>query len=370
MIRGLNIMIIIKPVKVNWPRILELNKKSVVVFRVDASVQIGAGHVMRCLTLAEELRNNCGEISFISRELPGNLIEYIEKRGFSVYRIAPAPGKDQWRSDAEKTRNALIDNNSKPDWLIADDYGLDKRWESALRPWVKRIFCIDDLADREHDCDLLLDQNYYHNIESRYQHLVPENCRQLLGPKYALLRREFKAARQTLRERDGSVNRILVFYGGSDPTNETAKALAALKFLNRPDITVDVVVGAANPNKERINEICFTMTNTCFHCQVENMAELMAWADLSLGAGGTATWERCCLGLPSLVTIVAENQRETVKALAEDGVVWNMGWHEDVGAEKLADAVKVILDSPDFLMKMTQRGLALFEGSMDDSCNG
>lgn len=348
--------------EMDWPNILKLNGGGIIAFRVDSSAAIGAGHVMRCLTLAGELRGSCKEIVFIHRELPGNMIDYIESRGFLVYRIPLAPGEAQWRMDAEKTRDILIGNNFMPEWLIVDDYELDKRWESALRPWVKRIMVIDDLADREHDCDLLLDQNYYRNPESRYQHLVPENCRQLLGPKYALLRREFKIARRTLRARDGSVKRILVSYGGSDPTNETMKALEAVELLNRPDLAVDVVVGAANPNGKRIEAICAQMRNVNFYCQVENMAELMAKADLALGAGGVSNWERCCLGLPALITIVAENQRETVEALAEDGIVWNLGWHEEVGVDILVKSVKDLLNNPDRIMEMARRGLVLFEG--------
>jgi UDP-2,4-diacetamido-2,4,6-trideoxy-beta-L-altropyranose hydrolase len=348
--------------ELDWPKILELNQNGIIVFRVDSSAVIGAGHVMRCLTLADELRGSCEEIIFIHRELPGSMIDYINGRGFLVYRIPPTPGEAQWRRDADKTQDILIRNNLKPDWLIVDDYGLDKRWESALRPLVKGIMVIDDLAGREHDCDILLDQNYYRNFETRYQGLVPADCRQLLGPKYALLRLEFKTARQSLRVRDNSIKRILVFYGGSDPTNETAKALEAVKLLNRPDITVDVAVGSANPHRVMIEEICSGMDNANFYCQVENMAELMAQADLALGAGGTATWERCYLGLPALVTIIAKNQRETVEALAEDGVVWNLGWHEEVSVALLVKSVKDLLNNPDRIMESARRGLVLFEG--------
>lgn len=351
----------IEPFETNWPRILDLNKDNAVVFRVDSSTVIGTGHVMRCLTLAEELRGRCKEIVFICRELPGNMMEQIATGGFRVFSLQSGAEIDQWQADAEGTCNILLQRQLKPDWLVVDNYRLDKQWEFILRPLVKRIMVIDDLADRGHDCDLLLDQNYY-QMESRYQQLVPKNCRQLLGPKYALLRREFKAAQQALRERDGSVKRLLVFYGGSDSTNETAKALEAINMLNRPDIVVDVVVGVANPKKKRIKEICSKMVNTRFYCQVENIAELMAEADLSLGAGGTATWERCYLGLPALVTIVAENQRETVEALAEDGVVWNLGWYGEVATGKMVEVVKVLLDSPEHLTEMTKRGFALMKG--------
>jgi UDP-2,4-diacetamido-2,4,6-trideoxy-beta-L-altropyranose hydrolase len=176
------------------------------------------------------------------------------------------------------------------------------------------------------------------------------------------LRREFKRVRRTSRVGNGLVKRILVFYGGSDPTNETAKALAAIKILNLPDLIVDVVVGAANPNGKRIEASCAQMVNVNFYYQAGNMAELMAKADLALGAGGTAVWERCYLGLPALVTIIADNQRETVETLAEDGIVWNLGWHEEVSVNILVKSVKDLLNNPDRIREMARRGLALFEG--------
>lgn len=346
----------------DWVRILNVIKDSIILFRVDSSAAIGSGHVMRCVTLAEELRDSCKEILFICRELPGNLIKYIETRGFRVQRLSLGLETDNWQVDAEQTREILLHNKLKPDWLIVDNYGLDKQWESALRLLVRRIMVIDDRANRQHDCDLLLDQNYYQDMYSRYQGLVPKGARQLLGPKYALLRREFRVARQQLSHRNGSVRRILVFYGGSDPTKETAKALQSIKLLNHHGITVDVVVGAANPNRELIKAICSGMVNTNFYCQVDKMAELMSRADLALGAGGIATWERCYLGLPALVTIVAENQRETVEALAEGGVIQNLGWHEEVTIANLVDSLKALLNNPVQVREMTLRGLALFEG--------
>lgn len=352
----------IKATELKWSRILDLKQNNTILFRADASERIGSGHVMRCLTLAKELRGNCSEIIFICRELPGNMIVHIETQGFPVYKLPLRMENGPWQADAEEIKEILLSNKLQPDWLVVDNYGLDKQWESALRPLVKGIMVIDDLADRVHDCDLLLDQNYYRNSRLRYRGLVSADCRQLLGPKYALFRQEFKTARRSLRVRDGSVKGILIFYGGSDPTNETTKALEAIKLLNRPDLSLDVVVGAANPYRESIKEICFDMVNTKFYCQVNNMAELMVRADLALGAGGTANWERCYLGLPALITIVAENQRETVGALAEDGIVWNMGWHEEVSADKLVESLKALLNKPDRIREMALRGLALFEG--------
>ncbi len=370
-----------------------------VFIRADASTQIGTGHVMRCLTLAGDLRQFGMEVSFISRELPGDLCDYVESKGFSVHRlIAEVDSKvdywewlgENWLADAKKTREIILNQageqsdigsvNTKdaisnqaslldeglinkssqiaaqvffasaPNGeggsninLVVDNYAIDHKWESFLRPYVNKILIIDDLANRTHDCDLLLDQNYYHDLEHRYDGLLPQTCRKLLGPEYALLRPEFHQAKKTLRKRDGKIRRILVFFGGSDPTNETKKALEAIKQLNRPEIAVDVVVGTANPYQEEIKQICSEMPNTTYHCQVENMAELMAAADLAIGAGGATTWERLYLELPTIAIAVAENQVETLEALGKEGVVWYIGKSVGVNQEDLYRKIRVLI---------------------------
>jgi UDP-2,4-diacetamido-2,4,6-trideoxy-beta-L-altropyranose hydrolase len=266
-----------------------------------------------------------------------------------------------WKVDVKNTL-AVLDRMPKLSWLLVDHYALDTRWEQQMRPFTGKIMVIDDLADRPHDCDLLLDQNQYTGLERRYDGLVPDHCERLLGPRYALLRPEFAAARKTLRHRDGQVRRIFIFFGGSDLTNETSKALEAIRLLNRSDIAVDVVVGASNPKGDQIREICQRMPNTDFHIQVENMAELMAAADLAIGAGGTTTWERCCLGLPSIVLVLADNQREVAEAMSAAGAMKNVGWHADVTSTGLAEALRMALASPDCLNAMSERSLAIMGG--------
>lgn len=218
-----------------------------VAFRADASVGIGSGHVMRCLTLAGELKEAGAQIIFICRECEGNLCDLIEKQGIPVARIS---GELQsWEADAFQSLEALK-KYGKADWLVVDHYSLDHRWEAGIRNAAEKIMVIDDLADRIHDNDLLLDQNLYEDLENRYNGLAPPHCIKLLGPRYALLRPEFRKARASLRKRDGIIRRILVSFGGSDPSNETAKALEAIGLLGKPEIAVDVVVGSSNPHRE------------------------------------------------------------------------------------------------------------------------
>jgi len=326
---------------------------------------------MRCLTLADALSERGAEIHFICRELSGNLIGIIENNGYSVARLQHPEGEYEsspeevahacwlgvtWQEDATDTIAAL--GEKQPDWLIADNYALDCRWEDMLRPHVGKIMVIDDLADRPHNCDLLLDQNLFKHMDSRYKGLIPGTCTNLLGPRYALLRPEFLMARRTLRERDCIVHRILVFFGGSDPTNETAKALEAVRMLDRPDIAVDVVVGKGNPHKEAIESFCLKLPAVSYHCQVNNMAELMSAADLAIGAGGATTWERCALGVPSLVTAVAANQQELAKAGARHGLFFYLGTTNSVSPDNLLDALKVFLSSPENLQSYSSNDLA------------
>ena len=345
-----------------------------VVFRVDASLTIGSGHVMRCLTLADALHKQGVGSVFICRELPGHMCDFIEGKGYQVYRLSYCAQEinnskneqtlwlgETWQTDAEQTGQVLqkINATTKIHWLIVDHYSLDLQWEEKMKPYTKKIMVIDDLANRHHDCDLLLDQNLYMDMQTRYSGLLPTDCQSLLGPQYALLRQEFHEARKKVKVRKGVIKRILVFFGGSDFTNETFKALKAIRLLNRVDIGVDVIVGNINPHKEKIKNLCSEMPNTTFHCQINNMAELMVKADLAIGAGGTATWERSFLGLPAITLIVAENQRKTTEAVAKVGAIINLGWHTEVNAVDISDKLLYILQSNEILQDMSRQAIAL-----------
>lgn len=337
------------------PKNAELPAPMKIVMRADASVSIGTGHVMRCLTLAEALRERGAEVLFVCREEPGHCCDIILGRGFQVARLA-ATGPFSDERDAEQTVLAM---DGRADWLIVDHYGIGAEWERRLRPQAGRIMAIDDLANRRHDCDLLLDQNLFDDMSARYRGLAPADCRLFLGPRYALLRDEFIAARRTLRERDGAVRRILLFFGGSDPTNETEKALLALGRLRSAEVALDVVVGSSNPLGDRIHDLCAALPGVTFHRQVANMAQLMARADLALGAGGATTWERCFLGLPSLVVVVAENQAEPARAAESAGVAWLLGESAAVSAASIESAVGRALREPGRLAEMSRGCLAL-----------
>lgn len=330
-----------------------------VAIRVDSSTAIGSGHLMRCLTLAERLRKKDGaEVYFISRDLEGNLNEKIKAEGFSLHVLPRHPldenlsGYAAWLTvpqnvDAAETKTVLREIG-KVDRLVVDNYALDIEWEQEMRSFAEEIFVIDDLANRKHDCDVLLDQNFYLDVDRRYVGLVPEKCSLLLGSRHALLRDEFYEARKHLRKRDGSLRNILVFYGGSDLTNETMKALRALlAFQTQQKVTVDVIVGASNPHRQEIKEYCDASDTKAwirYHFQVDNMAEYMARADLMLGAGGSTTWERYFLELPTIVTAVAENQERSAEDCAAAGYITYLGRAEEVTEAHILSALRAITE--------------------------
>lgn len=332
-----------------------------VVVRADSSVGIGTGHIMRCLALADSLRARGAEVVFVCRNLLGDSCQQVESKGYRVHRL-PLGEKASWQADAEATTNALREAVGVVDWVVVDHYRLDELWERRLRLQARNIMVIDDLADRGHDCDLLLDQNYYDDAVERYSGLLPETCRTFLGPRYALLREEFHAARRALRARDGTVKRLLLFFGGTDPTNETAKALESLVLMGDRDFAVDVIVGNGNPARTSIQETCLHMDGVEYHCQVENMAQFIAGADLALVAGGSSTWERCCLGLPAITVVTAANQIETAIALERAGVIWNLGWHEIVTPAMMAEAIWRGCREPAVLLEMGMGAVEIMGG--------
>ncbi|MCA9182378.1 MAG: UDP-2,4-diacetamido-2,4,6-trideoxy-beta-L-altropyranose hydrolase, partial [Planctomycetales bacterium] len=252
------------------------------------------------------------------------------------------------------------------DWLVVDHYGIDARWEQMLRPFVGSILVIDDLADRQHECDMLLDQNYYLDANSRYDGLVPPHCRQLIGPGYVILRPEFKHLIDTrLRDRS-SVRRLLVNFGGVDPDNVTGLAVEAVLELQRPMLAVNVVIGASNPNRTALEQQLERLPSGVLHVQTTKMAALIATADLALGACGASTWERCYLGLPSLVVVVADNQRQAAADLHCNGIIENLGNARDLTVSVVSTALRELIDAPTRRAAMSRRSIEILSATGGD----
>jgi len=326
----------------------------------DASASAGAGHIMRCLALAEALRIAGARVDFFGCVHIDDVASAITERGFELTRLSLPV-----ESGASELRTHL-DRRSEPmDWLVVDSYGADAGEEASLRPSVERIAVIDDLANRPHDCDLLLDQNLAEDSKRRYDSLVPASAVQLLGPRFALLRSEFWDSSALLRPRDGAIRRVLVTFGGTDPTHETLKTLEALERLRTP-IAVDVILGCTDGEYHaRVTEAVKRLPDARLYGYVANMAELMASVDLVVGAGGSTTWERCALALPSVTTVVAPNQMEATAMVAQRGATVNLGWFEDVDAQTIASAVERLLDSPDEVKAISEAAAAVVGGRSD-----
>ena len=321
----------------------------IVLIRADANLDIGTGHVMRCAALGMRLMARGALVYFVCVGLPERLAGWLRERGFGL-TVLPAADIVDWRADLAATCEAarLIGH---VDLLIVDHYGLEQRWESGMRSHVQRILVIDDLADRDHDCDLLLDENLNKDAQNRYKQHVPNGTTQFLGPCYALLRAEFDQ-HGLERTRDGSIKRLLVFFGGTDPGNQTIKVIDALRALGSRAPESTIVLGPAHPYRDAVHKSVVDLSNVHVLDATDQMSTLIAQADLAIGACGQAAWERCVLGLPSLVVVMAENQREVTKALHHMGAVEYLGDADEVNAEKWETALRRAMDDPNRMQTM------------------
>lgn len=293
-------------------------------FRVDASEVIGSGHVMRCITLAKELKKS-HEVEFICALHSGNLIQPLKEDGFVVHHINPSEMKENnmnasllydWEKDCKQTLDIVKTHCC--DILIVDHYFLDYKWEEKINHYVSKLVVIDDLKNREHSCDLLIDQNYDTQQENLYEHLMHKKTQFLLGEKYALLRDEFLERRK--QEFEG-ISTIFVYFGAADSTDETVQVLEA--YMNKArKYKLKVLVGYINNRRNEIFEKYSNNPLVELYDQNNMISLLMQQSDISIGAGGSTTWERCCLGLPSIVVTVANNQVEPMKELEKKGIIY------------------------------------------------
>ena len=312
-----------------------------VTFRVDASLKIGTGHVARCLTLAKALQKFGHDCRFVCRNLEGHLGQSIKNEGFELALLsAPTStfytyendpvhaywAEVPWEIDAQQTAFVSV----KSDWLVIDHYSFDARWQNAVREVAPRIAVIDDLADRTHVADLLLDQNLGRKA-SDYNDQQQTSGERLIGPRYALLRPEFCKTRDDALKRRATrgytLKNVLVSMGGVDLENATSSVLTVL--ANHPDIKATIVMGKQNPALEIVKAQAAKLTiPAVVEIQVDNMAELICKADLGVGAAGGSAWERCTLGMPALIAVLAKNQTQGAAALSDCGAAINLGSHQ------------------------------------------
>tara|TARA_B110000014_G_C20122214_1_gene595275 strand:+ start:2911 stop:3900 length:990 start_codon:yes stop_codon:yes gene_type:complete len=281
---------------------------------------------MRCTTLADYFKKKGFSVVFISRYIDKNSLKLLKQNGHSAYVLKNTKKNNLTQiQDALLTKEILLKQNINFPYLIVDNYTLSKKWETILKKYVYKIIVIDDMANKKHDCDLLINQNYsVQNMIKKYKKILPKKCNILSGTKYAILRPEFLKLRKLIKMRV-SLNTILISFGGSDPTNETIKILKAIKNLNLIKIKFIIIAGKLNSNLEKIKKLTSQINNSDFYSHTNKIEKLMMKSDLSFGGGGTTTWERCCLGLPSIISILAVNQKQIVESLSKDNYCINLG---------------------------------------------
>ena len=338
--------------------------------RTDSSLMIGNGHVMRCMVLANSLKSVGVEVIFLCKALHGNLISYMRSNGQTVFEIPISEGFIEtnpeslmldWKQDANSCLKLLGDEYF--DWVIVDHYGLDANWHQIIRPVCRQILVLDDLANRVLDSDALIDPNPGRSI-SAYSLLTTPTTKSYIGPDFALLKPSFAELREISlsRRQSSKVHNILVSLGGVDAMNATKRVLDALNNSEfTEDIQITVVLGLHSPWRTEIeSQIAHMNYKTRLLLQTEHMPELMCDADIAIGAAGTSALERCCMGLPSLQLILADNQITSALALESLGAAITIPLNNDLNI-----SIQAALDQllqPHFLQKMQLASSKLVDG--------
>lgn len=338
-----------------------------IVFRADASNLMGSGHIMRCLTLAKVLAKNNIQITFLTRLYNSHLIDLIHAQGYQVIQLPSTlesiepKNEKTWLGcsqavDAQQSIDAL--HSVHPiDWLIVDHYAIDHHWHNLLRPHCKKIMVIDDLANREYDCDALLDQTLARH-KNDYKTLIPDHCQLLLGKNYMLLREEFAELRSKAMQKrtekiilKDKVN-VLISMGGYDPDNVSEMAINALIALKSDtdtdinNLSATLVLSSQSTHLSSLLKLAKTLPWLKIELDSKNMSALMLQADIAIGASGSTAWERCCLGLPTLSIETANNQKLVNRTLTEYGAILNLGNVQQVDDILIKNQLQQLLSDP------------------------
>lgn len=308
-----------------------------ILIRVDASLDIGGGHFMRCFMLAQALSKKGHAITFASIFLPEYFLKMLQNEGFNYLNLEKSVVNLLCLDEVLDAKNLISLAGPRAwNWVIVDHYSLSSIWELQIRSVAKKIFSIDDLANRKHNCDLLLDQNYEDN--SRYTSIVNQDCELLLGPKYALLNPELQNYKNFYKIRE--LKRVLIYFGASDRSNLTGKTLHILSGDEFKHLYVDVVYGIHYQFLGSLKNMASNRGRAILYGPQPHLGKLMQCADLAIGAGGVSNWERLCIGLPSIVIAIAENQVKISKNLGEIGLISYLGSLEDVSELDISSALR------------------------------
>ncbi|MFJ8261827.1 UDP-2,4-diacetamido-2,4,6-trideoxy-beta-L-altropyranose hydrolase [Rummeliibacillus sp. NPDC094406] len=320
-----------------------------IVFRVDSSIEIGSGHVMRCLTLAEQFKENNDTVEFICRKAEGSMETFIEDRGFRVYLLPKIQDSlwtwtaTNWRQDIDETKQYLVDK--KIDLVIVDHYAIDEKWTKSVNTYTRKILIIDDYRKKFQECDILLDPSYgMEGLEQIYKVRNPIKTRFFLGTKYTLLRNEFSNI--TPIDISSQKEKIIhIFFGSMDEFNYT---LRFSKYLieSFTDIKLLIVVGPYYKFYTELQGLETKYNNRIkIYQNAQNMAELMTMCYMSIGAPGTATWERAAVGLPALYLSTAENQFPILKSLQDEGICQYIGDASKIKKEEFLQFVEYYINN-------------------------
>lgn len=336
-----------------------------ILIRADASPTIGSGHIARCLTLARVLRKQGSHVAFACRQLPGHRLDALSAEGFETFALPEFyPGEDPqqaiesmlpWQADIDAL-DLLLEDHAEFDWIIVDHYGLDHHWQTAARRWAPRIAAVDDLATRRYSVDLLLNQNLS-GLSDNYTPLLPEGCRTLLGPRYAMLREEFDCPAIDIKP---EARRVLVNFGGFDAAMQTHHAMLALADFT--ELEVDFVAGVDNPAWAQMQTLAQTRPNWRLHSFVSDFHQRMTEADLFIGAGGGTSWERAALGLPTICIAVSNNQQVNGEVMAAAGAHVFMGAREQVSVTQLRDAIGFVAGNFYLRQSLAERSRQMVDG--------
>jgi UDP-2,4-diacetamido-2,4,6-trideoxy-beta-L-altropyranose hydrolase len=332
-------------------------KRGILLVRADAGLAIGTGHVMRCLALAQAWQDAGGDAIFALAEATPAVEERLRGEGFEVLRAAVGVGKAT-PADAEKT--AQLAHQHGASWVVVDGYEFGAEYQASLKNRGLRVLFIDDNGHAGHyAADLVLNQNA-HASEALYPSREA-STRLLLGPRYAMLRREFTSWRGWNREIPAVARRVVVTMGGSDPDNITERVLRAI--LAEPSLHATVVAGGSNPHLSQLRKL---VAGAKGHVQlVENaahMPELMAQADVAISGAGTTSLEMCFLGLPALLIVLADNQRPVAGELNRRGAAINLGEGAELRPAKLSPCLAQLVNSQSARRAMSERGRELVDG--------
>ena len=326
--------------------------------RADASTRIGAGHLMRCLALAQAWQDGGGHVVFMTATESPALEARLESEGMRVIRLATQPG-----SADDAVQIARQAEQIGASWVVVDGYHFEAEYQRTVKNAGLNLMSVDDMGRLDHYfADLVLNQNI-HAHEEMYSHREPYT-RLLLGTSYVLLRREFSKWRLWNRETPETARRILVTLGGGDPDNVTLTVIRALQQVNVDGLEAVVVVGGSNPHYNELEDaVRGSELAIRLESNVTNMPELMAWAEAAVATGGSTSWELAFMGLPSLVVTLAKNQDPIARALEARGTAVNLGCHKSLLPAAVAQKITKLLVSQDAREEMSRRGRMLVNGN-------